>query len=161
MNTKNILYALTCISFSMVLGAGIYEHVAIWPSAFSEPPRSLTMFQGAYKLNAAPFWQSIHPVTMVLFITTLALNWRTPRRRYVLIPLIAYVVILAITFAFFVPTLLQITGTTYSDTVREDLQDLGRLWVNLSLARAAVLLICAAMLMVGMTKSEENTKHPD
>ena len=54
-----------------------------WPKAYSAPPQSLTMFQGKYAIESGPFWMSIHPVTLVLFIS-LVLNWKSERRKNIL-----------------------------------------------------------------------------
>jgi hypothetical protein len=154
MNFKNILYALTCLSFSAIIGAAIYEHIALWPAAFAEPPRSLSVFQGPYRLNAAPFWQSIHPVTLLLFTITLIVSWRTQRRKFILIALAGYVLILAATFIYFVPELLDLTGTPYADTVDPSLQTRGSRWINLSLVRGGILIVLAINLLLGLTERE-------
>src|SRR5687768_7076840 len=106
MNFRNLLYALTCLSFSVIIGAAIYEHTALWPSAFAELPKSLTVFQGAYHIDAAPFWKSVHPVTLLLFVITLVVSWKTNRRKHVLVAVGGYVVILLTTFVYFVPELM-------------------------------------------------------
>ncbi len=155
MNFKNFLYALTCLSFSVIIGAAIYEHIALWPAAFSEPPKSLSVFQGPYRLNAGAFWQSVHPVTLLLFVITLILNWRASRRKNVLIALVGYVFILIATFIYFVPELLELTGMPYSDTVDPSLQDRGSLWITLSLVRGGILIILAFNLLLGLTESEK------
>lgn len=159
MNFKNILYALTCLSFSAIVGAAIYEHIALWPAAFSEPPKSLTVFQGPYRLNPAPFWQSIHPVTLLFFTITLIVSWRTQRKKFILVALAGYVSILAATFIYFVPELLDLTGTTYADTVDTSLQSRGSLWINLSLVRGGVLIVLAMNLLLGLTVREQVPHH--
>ena len=154
MNFRNILYALTCLSFSAIIGAAIYEHTALWPAAFSEPPKSLTVFQGPYRLNAAPFWQSIHPATLLLFTITLIVSWRTQRRRFILVALAGYILILAATFIYFVPELIDLTGTLYADTVDHSLQSRGSLWINLSLVRGGVLIVLAMNLLLGLAERD-------
>ena len=155
MNFKNILYALTCLSFSVIVGAAIYEHIALWPAAFSEPPKSLSVFQGPYRLNAGAFWQGVHPVTLLLFVITLILNWRASRRKNVVIALVGYVLILIATFIYFVPELLELTGMPYSDTVDPSLQDRGSVWITLSLVRGGILVILAFNLLLGLMESEK------
>lgn len=155
MNPRNILYALACLSFSVIVGAAIYEHTALWPAAFSEPPKSLTVFQGPYRLNAALFWMFVHPVTLLLFVITLVVSWKTDRRKHVLVTLVGYVIILLATFSFFVPELLELTGATYSNTVDASLQSRGSRWITLSLIRAGVLIVLAINLLLGLTKAEK------
>jgi hypothetical protein len=153
MNFKNILYAISCMSFTVILGAAIYEHIAVWPKAFAAAPRSLSMFQGQYGLDSAPFWKSIHPVTLLLLITSLAFHWKTERRKQVLITLSGYVLILISTFAWFVPTLMSIIKMPYADVVNGDVTRLGELWISLSLVRAIMLFVLSLVLFLGLTKS--------
>ena len=149
---RNLLYALTTVIFTVILGAAIYEHVAVWPSQFAAPPRSLTFFQGEYQLNAASFWKMIHPVALLLLAATLVLHWNTPRRKFILIPMLVYVLILVITFIYFVPELLAITGAPYSNEVNAGLQKRGSTWINLSLIRAIVLAVIMVVLNFGLSK---------
>ena len=154
MNFRNILYALACLSFSVIVGAAIYEHTALWPAAFSELPKSLSVFQGPYHLNAASFWMSIHPVTLLLLVMTLVFSWKTNRRKPVLITMTGYVIILLTTFIYFVPELLELTGTPYSDTVDPSLQARASRWVTLSLVRGGILIVLAINLLLGLTERE-------
>lgn len=154
MNFRNVLYAFSCLSFTAIIGAAFYEHIAVWPAAFAEPPRSLSMFQGPYKLNAAAFWTSIHPVTLLLMVITLIVSWKTARRKNLLITMTGYVIILLATFVYFVPELLELIGTPYQDTVDPSLQSRGSLWETLSLIRAGVLIVLAIVMFLGLTKGE-------
>ena len=155
MNFRNVLYAFSCLFFSAIIGAAFYEHMAVWPAAFSEPPRSLTMFQGLYKLNAAIFWTSIHPVTLLLMVITLIFTWKTARRKNLLITMTGYVIVLLATFSYFVPELLDLISSPYQDTVDPSLQSRGSLWITLSLLRAGVLIVLAIVLLLGLAKSEK------
>jgi hypothetical protein len=141
------------MSFTVILGAAVYEHIAVWPNAFAAAPRSLSMFQGQYGLDSAPFWKSIHPATMLLLITSLVFHWKTERRKQVLITLSGYVLILISTFVWFVPTLMSIVKMPYADVVNGEVTSLGELWVTLSLVRGIVLAGLSLVLFLGLTKS--------
>lgn len=153
MNSKNLFYILACMSFSLILGVGIYEHLAVWPVAYSEPPRSLTMFQGAYAIQSANFWMPVHPVTLVLLVIALVLNRRSERKKYLLAPIIIYAVVLAVTFSFFVPELMSLTHSPYADSFDPAIKQRGQFWINLSLVRMVLLLAAGVMLLLGLTKS--------
>ncbi len=152
---KNIVYALACLSFSVVIGAAIYEHVAVVPQWAAAPPASLSMFQGEHGLNPAPFWMAIHPVTLLLLLASLFLSWKTGRRKNILITVSVYVLILVITFIYFVPELLSITGTAFSAEVDSSLTKRARLWEILSLARLAVLIVLSVTLFMGLSKPKQ------
>lgn len=158
MNFRNFLYIITCISFGVVIGAAVYEHTALWPVAYSMLPKSLAIFQGPYRFDSAPFWIYIHPVTLVLFISTAILTWNTERKKFVLIPLVGYIAVLLITFTYFVPELMDLLGSPYSDTYDVELTGRAQQWVTLSLIRGAFLIVFSGFLLLGLTKSEARVK---
>ena len=153
MNFKNLIYSFTCLSFSVIIGAAIYEHLCVVPQWAAGPPASLSMFQGDYGLYAQAFWIPIHPVTVVLMLITLLMSWKSPRRINVLIPFIGYAAVLAITFIFFVPELIAITTTTYADTVDSGLTERAKQWEMLSLVRLGFLIILSLILFSGLTRT--------
>lgn len=155
MNSKNIFYVLACISYCLIIGAGTYEHFAVWPVAFGEPPKSLMMFQGEYALQSESFWKLVHPATLVLFLATLGMNWKTERRKNIVIALSIYVIALIATFIYYVPELKSIIATHYADTVDADIQNRASLWITLSKVRLTFIFVSAFVLIMGLTKSEK------
>lgn len=151
-NIKNVIYSLLCLSFSLEIGAGAYEHLAILPQTFSAPPASLSMYQGVYALNAAAFWSKIHPITLLLFITSFFLYRKSERRKNILIALIGYLFML-VTFIYFVPELLDIIGTKYAVTIDKELVNRGAVWLKLSWLRLITLVSLAIVLLLGLTKN--------
>src|SRR5688572_253520 len=104
---KDLLYSITCLTFLIMIGGAVYEHLNVVPTWSAAPPASLSMFQGQYGLNPELFWKIIHPVNLVLFIICLIVHWRSERRKNLLIVFISYVLILVITFVHFVPELIS------------------------------------------------------
>ncbi|HEX2533417.1 MAG TPA: hypothetical protein VHK69_06760, partial [Chitinophagaceae bacterium] len=78
---QNLLYAFTCLSFATVIGGAVYEHMNIVPTWAAAPPVSLSMFQGEHGLKPEHFWKFIHPLTLLLFLGTLAAHWKSARRK--------------------------------------------------------------------------------
>lgn len=150
---KTLLYAFACLSFAVVVGAAIYEHIAVVPRWSAAPPASLTMFQGKYGLNAAPFWQIIHPVTLLLIIATLIVFWKGDCRMHILIPLSVYAATIVVTGIYFVPQLLSITQAPLADTADAALTARAKTWETLSLVRLGVLVVLAVYLFLGLGKT--------
>ncbi|MEK7855111.1 MAG: hypothetical protein AAB288_03400 [Acidobacteriota bacterium] len=146
---------LACLSFIAVIGGAVYEHTAMVPVWTKEIPASLTMFQGEYAIAPAVFWRAIHPVTMLLFVAALTLNWKTARRFYIIFPIAGYALVLAITFVYFVPELLALTQTAYAPTIDAALTARGRSWEFYSLLRLVFLIVLAIILLFGLSKSAE------
>lgn len=154
LKTKNIFYILTCIFMSFTCGAAVYEHIAVWPSAYAAMPQSLSMLQGKYALESAPFWKNVHPCIVILLLITLALHWKTQRKKYILISLITYSLILIVTFIYFVPELLSIIETPFNQPPDAVLQKRAGRWVSLSIVRLFAGVISAfTILLYGLTKS--------
>ena len=155
MDFKSVIYARACLSFSVVVGAAIYEHVAVVPGWSAAPPASLSMFQGKYGLNPTPFWIAIHPVTLVLLAAALVLFRKTGSWPYLLTTIIGYVMVLVITFAHFVPELIAITGTPYSENIDDSLTERAAQWEALSLVRLSFLVVLAVIGIAGLGRSKE------
>lgn len=155
---KDLLYSVTCLAFAIVIGGAVYEHLNMVPTWAAAPPVSLSMFQGPHGLDPALFWKLIHPVNLVLFILTLIVHWKSPRRKNLLIVLGTYVTILIITFIYFVPELISITTTAYADTVDQQLMERAGWWERLSILRLGVLVGLAIGLMLGLTKQQASAK---
>ena len=152
--TRTLSLIIASISFIIVIGGATYEHLAVVPVWSKAAPASLTMFQGPYALRAQNFWIPIHPVTIVLLTISLLLNWRTERRKFILVTMSGYLSVLAITAVYFVPELMSITQTSFSTAVDFELTRRANLWENLSLVRLAFLLSLAFTLFgVGQFQS--------
>lgn len=152
---RTLLLIPACISFIIVIGGATYEHLAVVPVWTAAVPASLTMFNGEYGLVAQNFWIPIHPLTIVLLVLGLIANWSTERRVYVAAALGGYLVILAVTFVFFVPELMLLIATPYSQTVDAELTRRANLWEALSLVRLGVLGLLAFALLLGLSKPGE------
>lgn len=150
---KNIIYSIACMTFTIMIGGAVYEHLTVVPKWTAAPPLSLSMFQGEYGLKPDIFWMLIHPVNLVLFIVTILLNRDNQSRTNLWIPFIGYILVLAITSVYFVPELIMITTTPFSETVDAGLQQRAEMWEILSLVRLAFLLVLAGVIFMGLTKT--------
>lgn len=149
---RTLSLIIACISFVIVIGGGTYEHAGVVPVWSSAVPASLTMYQGEYAISAARFWIPVHPVTLLLLVAALLLNWRTTRRKFILVTIAGYVSVLALTFVWFVPELMSITQSAYSTTVDADLTRRAGNWETLSLIRLVFLMIMAINLLYGLSR---------
>lgn len=154
-SVKTILLIAASISFIIVAGGATYEHLCVVPKWKLGPPASLIMFQGPYGLAPGNFWMLIHPVTLALLVSALIANWKTARRKYIIIPLSVYVLILIITSIYFVPELMAITKTAYQPISNDGLIARSALWEKLSLVRLAVCVVIAGVLLFSLTKGNE------
>jgi phosphoglycerol transferase MdoB-like AlkP superfamily enzyme len=152
---KNNLLVLSIMSFIIVIGGAVYEHLATVPVWSAAPPASLIMYQGGYPVDSAAFWKPIHPTTMLLLIAALMANWKTARRRALLITIGCYLTILVITFVYFVPELISITTTPAGPSTDLLLKSRADNWETLSLVRLGFLLIIAFIITSSLSKPAE------
>ena len=153
--TRTVALILASISYIVVIGGAVYEHLAVVPVWSAAVPVSLAMFQGEHRLAAENFWIPIHPVAILLLTIALLLNWRTERRYYVLATLLGYAAVLLTTFIYFVPELMSLTQTAYSVTVNSELTGRAQTWEILSLVRLGFLICLAVVLLLGLSRSEK------
>lgn len=153
--TRTLILILAAISFIIVIGGAVYEHAGAVPIWASAVPASLAMFQGEYAITPFRFWMPVHPVTVILLLVALALNWSTERRKYILMTLVGYFIVLIATFTYFVPELMSIVQTAYSTEIDPDLTQKAKTWETMSLLRLAFMLVLAVLLLFGVSKSGE------
>jgi len=154
-STKDLLLILASICFTIIVGAATYEHLAVIPQWSAAPPASFSLFQGEYRLQAEYFWIPIHPITVLLMVGALITNRKNPRKKNILTVLIGYLVILAITYVYFVPQLMSFMHTPYQDTMDESLLAKASMWETLSLVRLVFLFILSYILLSALTKPNE------
>jgi hypothetical protein len=114
------------------------------------------MFQGEYGLAAWNFWIPVHPIAMSLLVTGLIANWGTERRNYVLVTILGYAAVLAVTFTYFVPELMSIVQSSYSATIDVNLTRRALTWQSLSLVRLGFMIVLAIVLLLGLSKPADS-----
>ncbi|HET6680089.1 MAG TPA: hypothetical protein VFG84_02735, partial [Gemmatimonadaceae bacterium] len=108
---------MATISALLQAGAQLFAVAVIVGTVTTAPPRSLSMYSGAYGYDSGAFWEIMPTITMVLLLGALVANWRTPRRRMVISALGAF--LLAGLFAAFVtgPLQAEIISAGFADSV--------------------------------------------
>lgn len=158
-SAKDFFLILASISFILIIGAAVYEHLAVVPSWSAAPPSSLAMFHGTYPLESGNFWIPIHPITILLMVTALIANWNTARKKSILFVLLGYVAILTLTFIYFVPVLMEFITMPPADSVDPELTAKASTWELLSLIRLAFLFILAFFMLKTHTISNATTRE--
>lgn len=156
---RNLFLILASISFVVVIGGAVYEHLALVPVWTSAVPASLSVFQGEYRLTPEKFWMLIQPITIVLLLIALIANWATDRRMLVVGTLIGYVIVLGVTALYFVPELMALTQTSFSETVDAALTARANRWELLSLVRLGFLFLLAIGLLSALAKPTDTRSY--
>lgn len=127
-------------------GAQLFAIVVVVGTVTAAPPRSLAMYAGEYGYKSGPFWEVMPTVTLGLLLIALAGNWRTPRRRLLLVAVALFVA--AGIFSVFVmgPVQEAVVGVGYSDTVNESLRVQAARWHLLDWTAWALTLSTGVVL---------------
>ena len=154
---KTYLLIFASISFIIIVGAAVYDHMVAVPIWKQAVPASLTMFQGEYGIQPDRFWMFIHPVTLLLLVSALIANWKTDRRKLLLIHLAGYTLAIISSLTFYVPELHSIINSAYSTVVNEDLTARAKTWEIQSQVRLGYMIILAAIILFSLTKPDRKT----
>src|SRR6185436_20108329 len=80
----DVMLVALIVSCFIQIGAQLFSVSTIARVVQSAPPRSFAILEGAYRYDSSAFWQTVPPITGVLFLLALVANWKTDRRRLLL-----------------------------------------------------------------------------
>jgi hypothetical protein len=137
---------------AMALGGSFYEALVVYPAWSVSPPASLAVLQGPHAVDSTLFWILVHVTFETALVTGLALNWRSPRRRTLLLAgLAVHVVMRAWTFAYFVPEILAFTNTPPEGPFSPELAARTRLWGALGWVRRVMIAATSVLVLAALT----------
>jgi hypothetical protein len=141
--------------YLIMLGGGNYEQLNITTLVASAPPKSLYILQGEYGFKPFTFWIIFRPLTILLFIAALILNWNvSPYRRKLIIAAFSIDILVTIaTYTYFAPETENILGTTYTDFVDSTLAARATLWKNLNWLRLGGFYLGGILLLTALSKA--------
>jgi hypothetical protein len=87
LNLRNItMMALVAIAL-IQNGAQLFALSIIARTVSKAPPRSFAILSGEYAYDSRIFWETVPPITLLIFVTALIANWKTARRKFLLVAL--------------------------------------------------------------------------
>ena len=150
---SNVSLMLSIVLWGTLLGGIAYSHLVYFPVYLSALPASAVVVKGPYGLHEAIFWMTIHPLLILSLIITLALNWRLPaRRKLILITFVLYVLVLVITQIYFLPELAAFERSPESSLTPAEWLARGQRWQRLSWIRGAIMYAGILPLLLALTK---------
>lgn len=151
---------LAIFFWAMIVGGIMYSHIVYFPPYLAHLPVSNQLISGEYGLHDENFWMFIHPVTVLLTITTLVLNWRLKQRRtFILITAGIYALAIFFTAIYFVPELKAFAKSTASSATVSELFERGQTWQHRSWIRGSFMLTGFIMLLVALQKGNKVSKN--
>lgn len=147
------LLMFVVVAWGILLGGMFYSNAIVMPVFLGDLPASSAVMNGPFAINEAPFWLTIHPVIIFSIIAALAAHWRDPyRRKMIAIPLIGYVLVIAITAVYFVPELLAFGSSAGSGVSVSEWAGRASRWRILSWVRGGAIVLMIIPLLLALVK---------
>lgn len=131
-------------------GAQLFAVAVVVRTVTVAPPRSLAMYAGEYGYDSGPFWDVMPTVTLGLLLIALAGNWRTPRRRLLLMAVTLFIAAGLFTVFVMGPAQDAVVGVGYRDAVDETLRVAAARWRVLDWASWALTLGTGVVLAASL-----------
>lgn len=158
--TGYILFFLLTLFYLVMLGGGTYEQLNITLPVTRQMPESLAILKGDYGFNPVRFWALLRPLTIVLFLLTLILHWRTDYRNWLLIAFLVDCVITGATFIYFAPqTSLLIDAAQPEVGLTPALKQSILQWKNLNWVRLSAFYLASGFILIAWSKSGKSKSY--
>jgi hypothetical protein len=131
------------------IGAQLFAISMIARVVQSAPPRSFAILEGPYSYDSSAFWQTVPPITTVLFLVALIANWKTDGRKLLLGAFTLFVIGGVVAGVYLEPMFAKMIAVGYRDVVDPDLQARAATWYALDWGvwvlglAAGIALLCA------------------
>ena len=149
------LIALIASCFTQI-GAQLFAILVIVRTAIAAPPRSFAIFEGEYGYDSGFFWQTVPPITLVLFVIALVANWKNTRRNLLLFALTLFLIGGAVAGMFLEPAFAELMAIGYSDVVDPALRNRAAIWYAYDVAVWFFGLVAAITLLVALARPVTN-----
>lgn len=152
LNARNVTLMALVASCFLQLGAQLFALSVVASTIVAAPPRSFAILQGDYGYDSSGFWETLPPITAILFVIALIANWKTSRRLLVMAAFGLF--ILSGLLAGFVlePEFAGLIADGYRDAVDPELQSRARSWYTLDWAVWGVTLLAGIALLVALVR---------
>jgi hypothetical protein len=128
LNLKNITLIALVASCLLQIGAQLFALSVVASTVSQAPPRSFAMLEGEYGYNSSSFWNTVPPITFLLFIIALITNWKTQRRKLILFAITLFIIGGLVAGFFLEPVFADMIKRGYSNHVDPILQTQARRW---------------------------------
>jgi len=138
-------------------GAQLFAVAVIVSTAVEAPPRSLAIYAGEYGYDSSHFWEIMPTINLALLFVALLANWKTPRRRFVLVAVTAFVI--AGLFAAFVtgPLQSEIISAGFSESVDPALKVRAARWYIFDWTSWALTLVPGLVLVFALSATSSES----
>ena len=128
LNLRNITLMALVASCLMQVGAQLFALSVVASTVSAAPPRSFAILQGEYRYDSSAFWSTLPVITFSLFIVALVANWKTPRRKLLVLALTLFVIAGLAAGLYLEPIFDEMKAFGFRDEVDPALQSRAATW---------------------------------
>ena len=141
-------------------GAQLFALSIIASTVSKAPPRSFAILSGEYAYDSRVFWETIPPITLLLFFVALVANWRTARRKFLLASLGLFIAAGLFAGLYLEPMFDAMISRGYADHIDPVLRHEAATWYMIDWAVWIVGFVACLILLVAVaqpTRREESS----
>ena len=148
----NLTLMAVITSCFLQAGGGLFAISVLVSTITEAPPRSFAILEGAYRYDSSAFWETLPPITAILFVIALIVNWRTTRRGLVFAALSIFILGGLLAAFFLEPAFADITAGGYRDLIDPALQVRARSWLVLDWAVWSLSMLAGIVLLLALAR---------
>lgn len=149
-NTTLIALVTSCF---LQIGAQLFALAVVVSTLVAAPPRSFGMLAGEYRYDSSAFWNTVPMVTFLLFLVALVFNWRTQRRKLILVALGLFILAGLLAGIFLEPMFAELIKGGYKAQVDPVLQSQALGWYRIDWMMWGLSLVSGVVLLVALLSS--------
>lgn len=154
---SQISLMITITAVALAIGGGIYEGFVINPQWSQNLPQSLSLVQEGTGIPLQKFWIPVHILITLSILLALALNWRNPvKRTLILIAIGSYIVMRVWSFAYFIPEMLSFQKIALTGVADNELIARVQKWTTLTWWREPLDFITFGFLLWSLATENQS-----
>lgn len=150
MNIPIITLMAAVASTFIQIGAQLFALVVVASTVSKAPPRSFAILQGEYAYNSSAFWSTVPMITFVLLVIALITNWKTGRRKYLILSLTLFILGGLVAGLFVQPIFDEMKAMGYRDEIDPVLQSRAATWYFLDWTVWGTGLVAGLALLIAL-----------
>ena len=159
LNLRNIALMALVACWFIQIGGQVFALIAVDGTLVAAPPRSFAILQGEYRYDSEAFWSTVPPITFVFLIIALVTNWKTQRRKFLLVAL-ALCIVSSLVSIFYLDALFNdLNAIGYRDEIDPALRSRAATWYATDWAVWGVNLVGGVALLIALIQPVSTPKE--
>jgi hypothetical protein len=159
LSLRNVALMALIASWFIQIGGQVFALLSVDRILVAAPPRSFAMLDGPYRYDSEVFWSTVPMISAVLLITTLAANWKTPRRKLLLLAFVLLIGGALVSVFYLDPVFNELNALGYRDEVDPTLQTRAATWYAMDWAVWSVALVGGLTLLLALIQPVNTSKE--